>query len=76
MIIKTKYKFGDIFFLKNDPEQNEYCLIAVIQEPGVMSFRLRGPDGDVLEVYDFEISEEINTLKVMGVNKHDEEKDE
>ena len=76
MVIKTKYKFGDIFYLKNDVEQLEYLLIAVIAEPGGLSFRLRTPEADIVEVYEFEVSEEKDPLKTMGLDKKEGENDE
>lgn len=75
MVIKTKQKFGDILYLKIDPEQREYMLIAIIQEPGGLSFRLRAPDGDIIETYDFEVSDIKDPLKIMGIDKNEEQED-
>lgn len=72
MVIKTKYKFGDILYLKVDPEQYEYMIIGIIQEPGNLSFRLRGRDGEVLEAYDFELSDSKDELKTMGLKKQED----
>lgn len=72
MVIKTKYKFGDILYLKTDPEQHEHTLIAVVQEPGALLYRLRCYDGiEILEVYDFEVSDNRDPLKSMGLDKKD-----
>jgi len=71
MIIKTKYKFGDILYLKTDPEQTENTLIAVIQEPGALAYRLRDISGEIMEVYDFEVSEIRDPFKSMGIDKTD-----
>ncbi len=75
MIIKTKYKFGDILYIKTDPEQDENTLIAVIQEPGALVYRLRGYDGEINEVYEFEVSDNKDPLKSMGLDKKDVEED-
>jgi len=75
MIIKTKYKFGDILYLKTDPEQTEHTIIAVIQEPGCLVYRLRDITGEIMEVYDFEVSDSKDPLKQMGIDKSDIEED-
>jgi hypothetical protein len=73
MIIKTKYKFGDVLFLKTDPEQSETTLIAVIQEPGALVYRLRDINNEIIEVYEFEVSEVRDPLKTMGIDPEPEE---
>lgn len=75
MVIKTKYKFGDILYLKTDPEQYANILIAVIQEPGALVYRLRSFDGDILEVYEFEVSDTKDPLKLMGLDSKEDEED-
>lgn len=75
MIIKTKYKFGDILYIKTDPDQNEHTLVAVIQEPGALVLRLRCYDGETYEVYDFEVSDTKNSIKAMGIDPKDVEED-
>ena len=71
MVIKTKHKFGDTLFIKNDPSQLEYTLIGVIQRPGAMSYELSYL-GDVVEVYDFEVSDTKDVLKQL-LQQNDEE---
>jgi hypothetical protein len=73
MIIKTKYKFGDILFLKTDPEQSENTLIGVIQEPGALVYRLRDINNEIIEVYEFEVSDVRDPLKTMGLDAPPEE---
>jgi hypothetical protein len=75
VIIKTKYKFGDILYIKTDPEQDENTLIAIIQEPGALAYRLRCYDGEILEVYEFEVSDTKDPLKSMGLDSKDVEED-
>lgn len=75
MVIKTKYKFGDILYIKIDPEQAEYTLIGVIQEPGSLVYRLRDIMGEIYEFYEFEVSDVKDPLKAMGLNKKDIEED-
>lgn len=72
MVIKTKYKFGDILYLKTDPEQTENTLIAVIQEPGALVYRLRNNASDIIEVYEFEVSDLKDLAKTMGLDKKDD----
>lgn len=62
MVIKTKFRFGDSIFIKNDPTQTEYILVGVIQRPGAMSYELSYL-GDVVEVFDFEVSDTKDVLK-------------
>lgn len=58
--IKTDLNFGDTFYIKNDPDQFEYILVGVIVTPGnQMKFRL-SLLGDLVEVFDYECSKDIN----------------
>jgi hypothetical protein len=75
MVIKTKYKFGDILYLKTDPEQTEHTLIAVIQEPGSLVYRLRDIGAETVEVYEFEVSDTKDPLKSMGIDSKEVEED-
>lgn len=75
MVIKTKYKFGDILYIKTDPEQFANTLIAVIQEPGSLVYRLRAYDGEILELYEFEVSDTRDPLKLMGLDSKEDEED-
>lgn len=73
MIVKSKYDFGDIVYIKNDPEQDEYFVTGVVGRPsGIVLLKLDFC-GTEFEIYEFEVSKEINRLKIMGVNKEDED---
>jgi hypothetical protein len=62
--IKTDLEWGDIFFIKIDPFQYEHSLVGLIHLPnGQLQFQLRGVDGDIMTVYDFECSKEPDKLK-------------
>lgn len=71
MVIKTKFKFGDSVYVKNDPAQLEYILIGVIQRPGAMSYELSYL-GEVIEVYEFEVSDTKDILKSLDLGTNEE----
>lgn len=59
--IKTDLDWGMIFYLKNDVDQLPHLLIGIIvTPPNQFKFRLSHL-GEICEVYDFEVSSEINT---------------
>lgn len=67
--IKTDLEFGDIFYIKSDPEQLEHALVGVVFLPGnAIRFRLSYL-GEEYEVYDFETSKEKDTLKTLIDNQ-------
>jgi hypothetical protein len=71
--VKTDIDFGDIFYLKSDPDQTEHILVGLIIVPGnQIKFRL-SCFGDICEVYDFEASKEIDELKKLSSDKGGEE---
>lgn len=72
MVIKTKFKFGDSVYVKNDPAQLEYHLIGVIQRPSGMLYELSYL-GDIIELYEFEVSDSKDILKALDVDKNDED---
>ena len=72
MTIKTKYKFGDTLYIKNDPEQSEYFLVGLIARPSGILYELSFL-GEILIVNEFEISETKDPLKTMGIDKEEEE---
>lgn len=71
MTIKTKFKFGDSVYVKNDSAQIEYLLVGVIQRPGSLSYELSYL-GDIIEVYEFEVSDTKDILKSLDIPNTEE----
>jgi len=70
--IKTDLDFGQIFYIKNDPDQFEYFLIGIkILPPNQIKFIL-SLMGDEIEVFDFECSAEPDKLKIIGKMDQDD----
>ena len=71
--IKTDLEFGDVFFIKADPDQLEHFLIEVIIVPGSMEpkgalkFKL-SHQGETCIVWDFETSRIRDPLKVIDAS--------
>lgn len=64
--IKTDLEFGDVFYLKNDPEQMEHVLVGVLFLPGnQLKFQLSYM-GDVCTVWDFETSKDRDMTKIFN----------
>jgi len=72
MTIKSKYKFGDILYIKNDPDQSEYFFVGLVARPSGILYELSFL-GEILTVNEFEISEVKDPLKMMGIDKEEEE---
>jgi len=69
--IKTDLEFGSVFYIKNDPDQFEHILIAVIVLPGnQFKFRLSYM-GEVCEVWDFETSDKRDPNKVLDIKSEE-----
>lgn len=74
MVIKTKFKFGDIVYIKNDPEQKGYFLVGVLGRPAGIAYELSFL-GEIVEVCDFEVSDTKDELTMLGLDKKDTEDD-
>lgn len=70
--IKCKYKFGDILYIRTDPEQRGHMLVGIIARPTGLLYELSF-SGEVIEVYDFETSETKDPLVTMGIDQKDED---
>lgn len=71
--IKTDLEWGQVFYLKNDELQLEHSLVGIVVEPpNQIKFRL-SYCGDVVEVYDFEATQEPDAMKLL--NKKDDGED-
>lgn len=64
-------EYGDIVYIKNDPEQKEYTFVGLICQPGSIRYELSYL-GDTVELYDFEVDTKRNDLKMLGVDKTEE----
>lgn len=73
-VVKSKYKYGDIVYIKNDPEQNGYFVVGIIGRPTGIYIELQLL-GEIIEVCDFEVSEEKDALTMLGLDKKDMEDD-
>jgi hypothetical protein len=71
--VDLDYKFGQILWLKNDPEQQEYLINRIILEKGRVVFELFTPLGEYVEVPEFMITKERDELKAAGVTRKDED---
>lgn len=66
MIVNTKYNFGDIVFLKTDPDQFERMITKIIicQECIIYGVNM----GSVFsEHYDFELSSQKDLMKELNI---------
>lgn len=71
--IKTDLEFGQIFYIKNDPEQFEHILTGIkIVPPNQIKFILSYL-GEQTELFDFECSSEIDKIKVIENRSGDED---
>lgn len=69
--IKTDLEFGDIFYLKTDPDQFEHELVGVLFLPGNAIKFLLEYGGDTIQVYDFQCSKERDPNKASDAEDED-----
>lgn len=67
MTITTPYNFGDIVFLKTDPEQLERMVCKVSFCPGYFLISL-AMGTTVSEHYDFELSSKKDLMKELNIS--------
>lgn len=64
---ESALKWGEIFYLKNDPDQIEHCLVGIVLLPGkpklVLSYL-----GEIYEVYECETTREPDVNKRLSIN--------
>jgi hypothetical protein len=73
MKIKTDLEFGQVWYIKDDPDQYPHRLVRVIIDPP-MQFKFRlSYLGDIVEVFDFECSLEPDTSKTLNYEEKDED---
>lgn len=75
MTIKIQHDFGDIVYIKNDPDQNEYEIVGFWVRPGAIVLELDRL-GETIDVYEFQISTDRDMKKVLGLDKKREEEEE
>lgn len=63
-------KWGDIFYLKNDPDQFEYCLVGIILWPGKPQLVLRHSGEFQVEVYEAETTREPDMKKRLNIENN------
>lgn len=66
-------KWGDVYYLKSDPDQLQFNLINVILTPGKPKLKLRHGGYDVVIVYECETSREPDLTKKLGIDNSDAE---
>lgn len=59
----TAYDIGDLVYVKTDPEQQEYTVIAVTIRPGFSIIYEIDFLGDVISMYDFQVTKDRDELK-------------
>jgi len=69
--IKTDLDFGQVFYVKNDPDQFEYILVGIKILPSNQIKFILSLMGEECEVYDFECSTDPDKLKL--IDKMDED---
>jgi hypothetical protein len=67
--IKTDIDFGDIFYLKSDPDQFEHRLVGIIVMPGNQIKFILSCMGDKVTVWDFEATKDRDETKVLNLDK-------
>lgn len=72
MVVRLKYNFGDTLFIKNDPEQKEFILVGIHYQPGNLISLDLSYIGDIVTVYEFEVSETKDVLKKLLNDEKDE----
>lgn len=70
--IKSDYNCGDIVYLNNDPEQNQYYVVGIIGRFGTVLLELNLL-GDTIEAYEMMVSKEKNIKMSMGIDEKEEE---
>lgn len=68
MKIEIDYKFGQIVYLKNDPEQGEYLIKELSFLPKwILMIELLTPTGEYIKVWEGMLSTERNNLKTLSI---------
>ncbi len=68
MIIDTSYNFGDIVFLKTDPDQYERMVYKIIIYPNGSIMLGLSFGATNSEHYDFEISSQKDLMKELNIS--------
>ncbi len=74
MIVKTPYNFGDTVYVTNDPKQKPYMIVGLQVRPGGALLFDLDYNGETLEMYDFQISRELDELtRIKAANQNDDD---
>lgn len=74
MTIKTPYNFGDTVYVANDPKQKPYTIVRLQVLPGGALLFDLDYMGETLEMYDFQISKELDELtRIKAANQNDDD---
>lgn len=69
MKVEIDYKFGQIVYLKNDPDQMEHLITRFILPPkGVLILELFTPTQEYIEVWEGIVTTERDKLKLMALD--------
>jgi hypothetical protein len=68
MRFKVPYEYGDIYYLKTDPEQLPHEIVGFIFRPGDQLILELSHGGMQIEVFDFQISKTKDPIAELGLN--------
>lgn len=71
MTVKTPYSIEDIVYLKLDTQQEPYHVVGIIVRRNSVQLEIDRL-GDILEVYDFQVSKTKDELIGLGIDKNDD----
>ena len=71
--VKTDLEWGDVFYIKTDPEQAPCVLVGIVYLPSKAMKFILSSNSVPYEVYDFEVSKEKNELKLFKDTDIDED---
>jgi hypothetical protein len=69
--VSIPYGWGDVLYLRDDVEQLPHRFVGIVFEPTGTKFKL-SYCGEIVEVFDFETSEEMNMALVLNYKAKDE----
>lgn len=64
---ECRFTFGDIVFMRTDPEQREWIVSEIEFRPGNVVYHISHVDVSVC-VYDFEVTDTIDQTKRLGIS--------
>jgi len=64
----SKYNFGDILYLRTDPDQRQWMVCEIEFRPGDVVVYSISSGTDSIDVYEFEVTDEVDISKKLGLN--------